>query len=46
LQNLFDLKTAENEKLGEDLTDTIKQLQEKSELLAKTQEEKEEQVIK
>ena len=44
LQELFDLKTAENTKLSEDLADTIKQLEEKSAVLHKTQEEKEVQV--
>ncbi len=46
LQELFDLKTAENTKLSEDLADTIKQLEEKSAVLHKTQEEKEVQVWK
>eukprot|EP00094_Tigriopus_californicus_P006624 TCALIF_06379-PA protein Name:"Similar to kif11 Kinesin-like protein KIF11 (Xenopus tropicalis)" AED:0.16 eAED:0.13 QI:0/0.84/0.64/0.92/0.76/0.85/14/257/1084 len=41
LASLFDLKTSENAKLQEDLTDTIKQLEEKSVILYKTQEEKE-----
>ena len=40
-QNLFDLKTEENEKLQENLTDTIEQLEAKSAILFKTQEEKE-----
>ena len=40
-QTLFDLKTSENEKLQMDLTDTIQQLEEKSEILFRTQEEKE-----
>ena len=35
------MKTSENEKLQEDLADTIQQLEEKSEILFKTQEEKE-----
>ena len=43
-QSLFDLKTSENEKLLENLEDTIKQLEEKSAVLLKTQEEKEVQV--
>lgn len=41
LSGLFDLKTTENEKLKEDLSDTINQLEEKSVMLQKTQEEKE-----
>ena len=40
-QELFDLKSSENEKLSEELTDTLQQLTEKSAILEATQEEKE-----
>ena len=37
---MFDLKTSENEKLSNELQDTIKQLEEKSIVLIETQKEK------
>ena len=44
-QELFGLKSEENEKLAVDLKDTLKQLEDKSAVLMQTQEEKEASII-